>query len=120
MSGGEFTGTTQNDGHAPSLYRLSQEPEQTGGEEAVMMVARVILMSAMLTVGIVEATKPSAPHVVAGKAPAAAVPVSPAADSTCTGVAWPYLPEACLRPGSAASDPSVGFSSTLTWVSGSG
>lgn len=56
-----------------------------------MIVARVILVSAMLTTGIVEMTKTATPR-LAEKVPASA-PVSVPA---CDGAAWPYLPESCL------------------------
>ncbi|MGX7708304.1 hypothetical protein [Methylobacterium sp. Gmos1] len=79
-----------------------------------MIVARVILMSAMLTAGIVEMTKTTAAHLtedargtapvdMAVEAPAAmprALPVStaPAAERACAEAAWPYRPETCSRP----------------------
>ncbi|WP_133123570.1 hypothetical protein [Methylobacterium frigidaeris] len=103
-----------------------KSPEITGCEEAKMVVARVILMSAMLTVGIVEMTKTTPPRMAADTlaeetladvarkaapvaAPAEAVrvaPVStaPASDRACTEVVWPYRPESCLRPESASQE----------------
>lgn len=87
-----------------------KSPAITGGEEAKMIVARVILMSAMLTAGIVEMTKTTAPH-LAAEAPKTApveapleispvVPVStaPVVERACTETAWPYRPGTCLRP----------------------
>ncbi|WP_205820831.1 hypothetical protein [Methylobacterium nonmethylotrophicum] len=68
-----------------------------------MVVARVILMSAMLTVGIIEVAKTPAQRAV--EATPAALPVTaPTAGSACTGATWPYLPESCLRPGTAPRD----------------
>jgi hypothetical protein len=91
-----------------------KSPDITGCEEAKMIVARVILMSAMLTAGVVEMTKATATHVdgdsgraapadMSVEAPAAmprALPVSaaPAAPRACTEAAWPFRPDACLRP----------------------
>ena len=86
-----------------------KSPATTGGAEAGMIVARVILMSAMLTAGIVEVTKTTASP-LAGEArraapveapvgaPSDATPVSTApADSACTQAAWPYRPGSCLQ-----------------------
>lgn len=96
-----------------------KSPETTGGVEAKMVVARVILMSAMLTAGIVEVTKTSVPHLAEEALKAAPVespvtapsdlplarPVSTApADPACTQAAWPYRPGSCLQPEGAASD----------------
>lgn len=77
-----------------------------------MIVARMILVSAMLTVGIVETTKTTPPH-LAGEVPAATVDravVSPAPVAVpvptapaCAGAAWPYLPESCLQAGPSAA-----------------
>lgn len=83
-----------------------------------MIVARVILMSAMLTAGIVEMTKTTAAHLaedarravpaeVSVEAPAGmprVLPVStaPAAERACAEAAWPYRPETCSRPEGAA------------------
>ncbi|KMO17857.1 hypothetical protein [Methylobacterium platani] len=66
-----------------------------------MIVARMILVSAMLTVGIVETTRTAVPR-LAGEAPAAApaaVPAPVAPGPACAAAVWPYLPEPCLRPG---------------------
>ncbi|KMO41260.1 hypothetical protein VQ03_13110 [Methylobacterium tarhaniae] len=70
-----------------------------------MVVARVLLVSAMMTVGIVEMTTKAEPRLAEGvgrEAPLA-VPASmaPPADPACTEAAWPYLPDACLRPDDA-------------------
>ncbi len=92
-------------------------PETTGGAEAKMIVARVVLMSAMLTAGLVEATRTTAP-LPAGEArreipaevpvlapsesPLVVSPATPAsaapADPACTQAAWPYRPGSCLQP----------------------
>ncbi|SFU88410.1 hypothetical protein SAMN02799631_02895 [Methylobacterium sp. 174MFSha1.1] len=79
-----------------------------------MIVARVILMSAMLTAGVVEMTKTTAAHLAGDareavpaemsvEAPAGtprALPVStaPAAGRACTEAAWPFRPDTCLQP----------------------
>ncbi|KMO40218.1 hypothetical protein [Methylobacterium aquaticum] len=85
-----------------------------------MVVARVILMSAMLTAGIVEVTRMTVPHLAeeALKAapvdapvvdaplvvPVSAAPVSAApVDPACTQAAWPYRPDFCLRPEGGSS-----------------
>ncbi|MFH6786118.1 MULTISPECIES: hypothetical protein [Methylobacterium] len=79
-----------------------------------MIVARLILVSAMLTAGVVEATRNTVPHLaeeapaaVSGRAPADSAPASPAAavpaaGPACAAATWPYLPEGCLQPGSSA------------------
>ncbi|GJD52249.1 hypothetical protein OPKNFCMD_5012 [Methylobacterium crusticola] len=75
-------------------------------------VARMMLVSAMLTVGIVEVVKPGAP-VAAGPAPVAleapaiapmalkAPAAAPAGAAACGEAAWPYRPIACV-PGDGA------------------
>ncbi|AWN49063.1 hypothetical protein DK419_24105 [Methylobacterium terrae] len=65
-----------------------------------MIVARVILVSAMLTTGIVEMTKTVTPRLAEQVPASAPVPAAPAVDPACGGAAWPYLPESCLRAGS--------------------
>ena len=94
-----------------------KSPETTGGAEAKMIVARVILMSAMLTAGIVEGTKTTvtplagqAREAAPVEAPVSAPPTSPLdaspatpvstapADPACTQAAWPYRPGSCLQP----------------------
>ncbi|TNC12031.1 hypothetical protein FF100_17475 [Methylobacterium terricola] len=79
-----------------------------------MIVARMILVSAMLTVGIVETTRTvvprlaeEAPATLSGRAPVDPAPVvpvpsAPAAGPVCAGATWPYLPESCLQPASPA------------------
>ncbi|SEO84070.1 hypothetical protein SAMN04487843_104157 [Methylobacterium sp. ap11] len=69
-----------------------------------MIVARMILVSALLTAGIVETTKTAMPRPV--EAVPAAVPVStvPAVDPACAGAAWPYVPGACLSSETPARD----------------
>ena len=74
MSGGEFTGTTQNDGHAPSLYRLSQEPEQTGGEEAVMIFEKFHRVGDELRAEVARLSIAAVDHVVTGSLDAATPP----------------------------------------------
>lgn len=89
-----------------------------------MVVARVILMSAMLSAGIVEVTRTTVPHLAEEASKAAPVdvpvadaplapsvsapPVSPAVsaapvDPACTQAAWPYRPDFCLRPEGGSS-----------------
>lgn len=69
-----------------------------------MIVARMILVSAMLTVGFVETTRNAVPRLaeeapasVSGRAPVGP-PAAPAAGPACSGATWPYLPESCLQP----------------------
>ncbi|BCM84506.1 hypothetical protein NS228_02615 [Methylobacterium indicum] len=62
-----------------------------------MIVARMILVSAMLTACIVETTKTAMPRPAEGGPAAAPASTVPAVDPACAGAAWPYLPGACLR-----------------------